>query len=48
MSIVRQIGRFGSPAQRQRAADILARTKADLYQVMADAPTEPDPDDPES
>lgn len=38
MSQVRQIGRFGNPEQRQLATDILTRTKADLYAVMAEPP----------
>lgn len=47
MSQVRQIGRFGSPIQRQRAIEILTTAKADLYAVMAepgDTTTTPDPD----
>ncbi len=39
MSQVRQVGRFGTPEQRQRAAEILTRAKADLYAAMAE-PTE--------
>lgn len=41
-SQVRQVGRFGSPEQRQRAADILEQARADLYQVMAEPPAPTD------
>lgn len=43
MSQVRQIGRFGTPEQRQRAIDILTTAKAELYAVMAE-PTDADTD----
>ncbi len=36
ISQARQIGRFGSPEQREQAKEILAKTKADLYAVMAE------------
>lgn len=39
MSQIRQIARFGTAEQRQRAADILTAAKADLYAIMAE-PTE--------
>ena len=41
MSQLRQIGRFGSAEQRQRAIDIITQAKADLYAVMAEPPTGP-------
>ncbi len=45
LSQVRQIARFGTPEQRQRAMDILTTAKADLYAVMAEpTTTEPSPD----
>lgn len=42
MSQVRQIGRFGTPEQRQRAMDILTAAKADLYAVMAEPSADAD------
>lgn len=35
---LRQLGRFGSSAQLERASEILTRTKNDLYAVLASAP----------
>ena len=32
---LRQLGRFGSPAQLERAQEVLKRTRADLYAVLA-------------
>lgn len=36
MSAAKQVGRFGSPDQREKAKDILTKATADLYAVMAD------------
>ena len=46
---MRQLGRFGTPAQQERAREILSRTRTELYAVLADAdsrsrPTVPRPD----
>jgi DNA-binding PadR family transcriptional regulator len=38
---LRQIGRFGSPAQQEQATAILERTRAELYAVLAQ-PREPE------
>ena len=46
MAVIRQIARFGSADQRQQAADILQRTKAELYGVMADEAGPADGGDP--
>lgn len=35
MSATKQVGRFGSDEQRQAAIDVLAKTKADLYKILA-------------
>ena len=43
---LRQIGRFGSAAQLDRARDILTRTRGELYEVLATPPAdEPTADD---
>lgn len=41
MSAARQIGRFGTDAQRAAATDILTKTKADLYKILASEDTAP-------
>lgn len=42
---LRQIGRFGSAAQLDRAREVLTRTRTDLYEVLAAPPADdPDPD----
>jgi len=41
---LRQLGRFGSPAQQAQAQAILARTRTELYAVLAQPPAEPAPD----
>jgi DNA-binding PadR family transcriptional regulator len=38
MSLTRQVGRFGTESQRERAMEILTATKSELYAVMAEAP----------
>lgn len=35
MSATKQVGRFGSEEQRQAAIDVLTKTKADLYKILA-------------
>ena len=41
---LRQLLRFGTPAQLERARDILSRTRSELYEVLAAPPTdEPTP-----
>ncbi len=40
MSLARQVGRFGTENQRERALEILTTAKTELYAVMADAPDE--------
>ena len=35
---LRQLGRYGSPAQLERAREILARTRTELYAVLAESP----------
>ncbi len=42
---LRQLGRFGSPAQLDRARDILARTRAELYELLATPPPDGEPDE---
>ena len=37
---LRQLGRFGTPAQQEQARVILTRTRTELYAVLAAAPTE--------
>lgn len=37
----RQIGRFGTPSQREAAVVVLQQTKADLYGVLAEGATPP-------
>ena len=37
---LRQLGRFGSPAQLERAQEILKRTRAELYAVLANPPAD--------
>ena len=37
---LRQLGRFGTPAQQEQAQEILTRTRDELYAVLAGAPTE--------
>ena len=39
---LRQLGRFGSPAQLDKAKEILARTRAELYAVLAEPPATDD------
>lgn len=39
---VRQISRFGSPDQIERAGEVLASAKRSLYEILAAAPTESD------
>ena len=39
---LRQLGRFGSPAQLDKAKEILARTRAELYAVLAEPPATED------
>ena len=39
---VRQIGRFGTPEQIERAGTVLATAKRSLYEILAAEPTEPD------
>lgn len=36
----RQLGRFGTEAQLDRTREILTRTRADLYEVLANPPTD--------
>jgi DNA-binding PadR family transcriptional regulator len=43
MSQIRQIGRFGSAEQRRQAAEVLNRTKAELYGLMAEGTDQADP-----
>lgn len=38
---LRQLGRFGTPSQLDRAAALLARTRSELYGVLADPDEEP-------
>jgi len=40
---LRQLGRFGSPAQLSKAAEILTRTRSELYAVLANPPDEEPP-----
>lgn len=35
MSATKQVGRFGTDEQRQAAIEVLAKTKADLYKILA-------------
>jgi DNA-binding PadR family transcriptional regulator len=37
---LRQLGRFGSAAQLERAREILARTRQELYEVLANPPSD--------
>lgn len=37
---LRQLGRFGSPAQQEQAKQILARTRTELYAVLAQPPAD--------
>jgi len=37
---LRQLGRFGSPAQQDQAREILARTRTELYGVLAQPPAD--------
>ncbi len=37
---LRQLGRFGSPAQQAKAQEILARTRSELYAVLAEPPAQ--------
>jgi DNA-binding PadR family transcriptional regulator len=39
---LRQLGRFGSAAQLDRTAEILARTRGELYAVLANPPADDD------
>ncbi|MGI9610386.1 MAG: helix-turn-helix transcriptional regulator [Acidimicrobiia bacterium] len=49
MSLARQVARFGTEQQRERAMEILTSAKSELYAVMAEPPAEntsaEDPDD---
>lgn len=38
MSLARQVGRFGTEPQRERAMEILTAAKSELYKVMAETP----------
>jgi len=35
MSATKQVGRFGNEEQRQAAIELLTKTKADLYKILA-------------
>ena len=43
-----QLGRYGSPAQHDKAKEILGRTRAELYAVLAEPPAAEDSDDTSS
>ncbi|MET0145709.1 MAG: PadR family transcriptional regulator [Ilumatobacteraceae bacterium] len=43
---LRQVGRFGSPAQQDKAREILTRTRSELYAVLAEPQTEPSSEPP--
>lgn len=45
---LRQLGRFGSTAQHEQARDILARTRNELYAVLAQPPVDDDTPDTEA
>jgi DNA-binding PadR family transcriptional regulator len=40
---LRQLGRYGSPAQWDKAAEILGRTRQELYELLATPPTDEQP-----
>src|SRR5262245_64965662 len=40
---LRQLGRYGTPAQLDRAGEILGRTRQELYELLATPPTEDQP-----
>ena len=42
---LRQLGRFGSAAQQDKAKEILGRTRTELYAVLAEPPAAEDSDD---
>ena len=42
---LQQLGRYGSPAQHDKAKEILGRTRAELYAVLAEPPPAEDSDD---
>jgi DNA-binding PadR family transcriptional regulator len=42
---LRQLGRFGSPAQLAKAAEVLARTRSELYALLANPPEDDAPAD---
>ena len=42
---LRQFGRFGTPAQQEQAQAILARTRTELYAVLAQPPADEAPTD---
>lgn len=42
ISLARQVGRFGTDSQRERAMEILTAAKSELYQVMAETESEDD------
>ena len=37
---LRQLGRYGTPAQIERTKEILGRTRTELYDVLANPPAE--------
>jgi DNA-binding PadR family transcriptional regulator len=39
---LQQLGRYGSPAQHDKAKEILGRTRTELYAVLAEPPTDDD------
>ena len=41
----RQIGRFGSPDQTERAVAVVKDATSKLYRILADGPTDDDPND---
>jgi DNA-binding PadR family transcriptional regulator len=43
---LRQLGRFGTPAQLDKTQEILKRTRADLYAVLATPEVTPQDDNP--
>ncbi|MET0326453.1 MAG: PadR family transcriptional regulator [Ilumatobacteraceae bacterium] len=43
---LRQLGRYGTPAQQEQARVILTRARTELYAVLAGAPTEAPTDEP--
>jgi DNA-binding PadR family transcriptional regulator len=45
---LRQLGRYGSPAQHEQATEILTRARTELYAVLAQPPAEPTDDAPDA